>query len=215
MRTYCKSKGQHLCWQRHRNRQLEREYLPCMRILIMHISMYATANSCVDRLDTEGGRDPTSRLTNTADKRRKRTTPAETNEQKQERLKETGADTLLNGWLVTTRQREYFAAETAANKDARLQQIRSVPFPQTEWLAAESATETIQLQQMSVLQCETKRLTAETFTERDTRFCSRWEIDWQLRPPKKEMPGLNMTEQDTGTVQSSLPFFQQCSGQGA
>ena len=42
--------------------------------------MYASANSCVDRLNTEGGRDPVSRPTQTADKRRERATPAETNE---------------------------------------------------------------------------------------------------------------------------------------
>ena len=44
------------------------------------ISMHATANSCVDRPKTEGGRDPASRLTQTADKRRERVTLAETNE---------------------------------------------------------------------------------------------------------------------------------------
>ena len=32
-------------------------------------NMYASANSCVDKLNTEGGRDPASRLTQTADKR--------------------------------------------------------------------------------------------------------------------------------------------------
>ena len=44
-------------------------------------------NSCVDRVNTEGGRDPASRLTQIADKRRERATPAETDEQKQERLR--------------------------------------------------------------------------------------------------------------------------------
>ena len=34
------------------------------------ISMYASANSCVDRLNTEGSRNPASQLTQTADKRR-------------------------------------------------------------------------------------------------------------------------------------------------
>ena len=55
-------------------------------------SMYASAKSCVDRLNTEGGRDSASVLTQTADKRRKGATPAETltGEQKQERLKKRG-----------------------------------------------------------------------------------------------------------------------------
>ena len=36
-----------------------------------HMSMYASANSCVDRLNTESGRDPASRLTQRgANKRR-------------------------------------------------------------------------------------------------------------------------------------------------
>ena len=63
-------KGQQLCWQRH--------------------TMYATAqNTCVDRLNTEGSRDPASQLTQTAaDTRRERATPAKTVEQKQERFKE-------------------------------------------------------------------------------------------------------------------------------
>ena len=52
------------------------------------MSMHATTNSCVDRLKTEGDRDPASRLTQTADKRRERATLAETNEQKQERLRD-------------------------------------------------------------------------------------------------------------------------------
>ena len=46
------------------------------------MSMYANANSCVDRLNTEGSRDPVSRLTQTADKRREQATPAETDEKK-------------------------------------------------------------------------------------------------------------------------------------
>ena len=50
---------------------------------------------------------------------------------------------------------------------------------------------------MNPLQCE--RLAAETITERDTIFYSEREIDWQVRPLKKEMPGLNVTQQDTGT----------------
>ena len=50
------------------------------------MSMYASANSCVDWLNTEGDRDPVSRLTQIADKRRERAKPAETDEQKQERF---------------------------------------------------------------------------------------------------------------------------------
>ena len=68
-------KGQQLCWQQHQNRQLEREYLPYM-------FMYVSTNSCVDRLNTEGSRDSASWMTQTADKRRKHTMPAETDEQK-------------------------------------------------------------------------------------------------------------------------------------
>ena len=63
------------------------------------MSMYASANSCVDRLITEGSRDPASGLTQIADKRREGVTPAETDEQKQEMLRkwtrEIGADALL------------------------------------------------------------------------------------------------------------------------
>ena len=46
------------------------------------MSMYANANSCVDRLNTEGSRDSVSQLTQTADKRREQATPAETDEKK-------------------------------------------------------------------------------------------------------------------------------------
>ena len=65
------------------------------------MSRFESANSCVDRLNTEDGRDPASRLTQIADKRRERATPAETDEpEKQERLKkwrrEIGADALLS-----------------------------------------------------------------------------------------------------------------------
>ena len=45
------------------------------------------SNSCVDRLNTEGGTDPTSRLIQIADKRMERATLAETDEQKQESLR--------------------------------------------------------------------------------------------------------------------------------
>ena len=44
-------------------------------------------NSCVDRMNTEGGRDPASRLTQIPDKGSERATPAETDEKKQERLR--------------------------------------------------------------------------------------------------------------------------------
>ena len=83
-------------------------------------------NSCVDRVNTEGGRDPASRLTQIADKGRERAKPAETEEIKQERLKkQTEADALLSLPIeeMRTCQRERLAAETIANKDARLQQI--------------------------------------------------------------------------------------------
>ena len=57
------------------------------------------SNSCVDRLNTEGGRYSASRLTQTADERSKRATPAETDKQNRERLRkwrrEIGADALL------------------------------------------------------------------------------------------------------------------------
>ena len=43
-----------------------------------------STNSCVDRLNTEGGKDPASRLTQTSEKRREQAMQAETNEQKQD-----------------------------------------------------------------------------------------------------------------------------------
>ena len=88
------------------------------RVPTVCLIMYASANSCVDRLNTEGSRDPASRLTHIADKRRERTTLAETDEQKQERLKkwrrEIGADQLCSGcqWEMRTCQLERLAAET-------------------------------------------------------------------------------------------------------
>ena len=105
-------------------RQLTREYLPTVCLI-----KYASANSCVDRLNTEGSRDPGSRLTHIADKRRERATPAETDEQKQERLKkrrrEIGADRLCSGCQgeMRTCQDELLAAETTADKRTRLQQV--------------------------------------------------------------------------------------------
>ena len=63
--------------------------------------------------------------------------------------------------MMRTRQSEQLAAETTADRDARLQQISAL---QHKRLAAESAAERdIRLQQMSALQCE--RLAAETTTE--------------------------------------------------
>ena len=91
------------------------------------MSMYGSANCCVDRLNTEGGRDPVSRLTQIVDKRRERTTPPETDEQKQERLKkrrrEIGADALLSLPMEKMRacQHERLATETTADKDTQLQ----------------------------------------------------------------------------------------------
>ena len=93
------------------------------------MSMYASASSCVDRLNTELGRDPASRLTQIADKGRERATPAEKDKQKQERLKkrrrEIGAHALLSLPMeeMRTCQHECLAAETTADKDARLRQI--------------------------------------------------------------------------------------------
>ena len=46
------------------------------------MSMYARVNSFADRLNTEGGRDPASRLTQAADKWKEQATPVETVEQK-------------------------------------------------------------------------------------------------------------------------------------
>ena len=91
--------------------------------------MQVLPNSCVDRLNTEGSRDPASRLTQTADKRRERVMPAETDEQKQEMLRkrrrETRADALLRLPIEEMRicQRERLATKTTADKDTRLQQI--------------------------------------------------------------------------------------------
>ena len=93
------------------------------------MSMYASASSCVDRLNTELGRDPVSRLTQIADKGRERATLAEKDKQKQERLKkrrrEIGAHALLSLPMeeMRTCQHECLAAETTADKDARLRQI--------------------------------------------------------------------------------------------
>ena len=116
------------------------------------MSMYVSTNSCVDRLNTEGSRNPASRLTQTANKRMERVMPAETDEQKQERLRkqrrEIGADALPRMPMeeMRTCQGERLAAETTADTDTRLWQI-------------------------SAHQCE--RLAAETTPERDHRFYSK------------------------------------------
>ena len=73
--TYCTSDSSCVGSDIGMYRQLEREYTYRM------LAMYASANSCVDRLITEGGRDAASGLTWTADKRREGATPAETDEQ--------------------------------------------------------------------------------------------------------------------------------------
>ena len=102
--------------------------------------------------------------------------PAETDKQKQERLRkwrrEIGADTLLRLSLeeMRTCQCEHLASEITDE----------CPPVQTERLAAESATERdIRLQKMSTRQCE--RLAAETIPERDdiARFYSEWETNWE------------------------------------
>ena len=93
------------------------------------MSMYARVNSFPDRLNTEGSRDPASRLTQAADKRKERAMPVETVEQKQERLRksrrEIGADTLLRLPMeeMRTCQRERLAAEATADTDTRLKQM--------------------------------------------------------------------------------------------
>ena len=51
-----------------------------------HMPMHASANSCVDRLNREGGRDFASRLTQMVDKRRERVTLAKTDMQKQKKV---------------------------------------------------------------------------------------------------------------------------------
>ena len=152
-----------------------RNYMQLMREYLPYVYVYASANSCLDRLNMEGGRDPASRLTQTADKRRERATPAETDEQKQERLRkqrrEIGADALLRLPMeeTRTRQRECLAAETTADKVTRFKQMSALQHKLKGYHAAESATERdIRLQKMSTCQCE--RLAAETTPERDARF---------------------------------------------
>ena len=95
----------------------------------------AIANSCVDRLNAEGGRD---RLTQTAD-RREGTSDVRRDRRakagKVEKTEEIGADALLRLPNGRACQRERLAAESTANKDTRLQQMSNW---QCERLAAET-----------------------------------------------------------------------------
>ena len=91
--------------------------------------MYAAANSCVDRLNTEGNRDPATRLTQTANKRRERAAPAETDEKKQ---------IAANQYPST--QTERLAAESATEIDIKLQQMSALQC-ETKRLTAETITE--------------------------------------------------------------------------
>ena len=78
---------------------------------------------------------------------------------------------------MRTHQCERLAAETTADKDARLQQ-------------------------MSALQHKPKRLPAESATERDIRLQQIVPIsvkDWQLKLPLKEMPDFTADERQTGS----------------
>ena len=55
------------------------------------------------------------------------------------------------------------------------------------------------------------KLAAETTTERDTTFYSKWETDWQLRQLKRCYSSKcdRAQHREQQTVQSSLPLFQQ------
>ena len=74
-------------------------------------------------LNTEGSRDPSSRLTQAADKRREQATPAGTHEQKQERLRKQWREIRANVILrqpikeMRTCQHEHLAAETIKTPD--------------------------------------------------------------------------------------------------
>ena len=148
-------------------RQLKRKYL--------RMSMYASANSCVDNLNTEGCRDPASWLTQIADKRREPEMPAETDKKQQERLRkwrrEIGADTLLSLQMeeMRTCQCERLAAETIADKHARLQQISELQHKPKGYQLRVSLRH--QIAADSTCQCE--RLAAETTPERGARFYSK------------------------------------------
>ena len=73
------------------------------------MSMHASANSCVDRLNAEGGRDPASRLTQIADKRRERVTPEKTDEEKAGKVEK-----------VKERYRSTHSAQPANGRDENL-----------------------------------------------------------------------------------------------
>ena len=163
------------------------EMLGSWTVNTYRMSIYASANSFVDRLNTEGGRDPASWLTQTADKRREWATPADTNEQKQERLRkrrrEMGADALLRLPIkeMRTCQHERMAVETTADKDTRLQQIKHKP-------------------KGYHLRVSLKR----------TSDCSRWVPismkDWQLKLPLKEMPDFTVNERQTDSWERDARF---------
>ena len=100
--------------------------------------------------------------------------PAETDEQKQERLKkwrrEIGADALLSLPMeeMRTCQHECLAAETTADKDARLQQISELQHKPKRYQLRVPLKE---IAADSSRQCE--RLADETTPERDARFYSK------------------------------------------
>ena len=98
--------------------------------------MYASTNSCVDTLHKEGDRDPADPDCRQGRRLRKW-------------RREIGADAPLRQPMeeMRTCQCEHLAAETTADKNARLQL-------------------------MSALQHKPKRLAAESATERDIRFYS-------------------------------------------
>ena len=146
---------------------------------------------------------------------------AKTDEQKQEMLRkrrrETRADALLRLPMeeMRTCQREHLVAETTADKRTRLQQILKCPSAQTERLPPESATERdIRLQQMSTRPCE--RLAAETPGLPLKEILQRMN---DKQTAEKELPGLNVTEQDMGNKRlfsncclffSSVPSKPRC-----
>ena len=105
-------------------------------------------NSCVDRVNTEGGRDPASRLTQIRGGNKQHRQRQTRKSRKGWESGETEADALLSLPMekMRTCQRECLAAETTADEDARLQQISEL---QKGYHAAESATERdIRLQQI-------------------------------------------------------------------
>ena len=140
------------------------------------------------------GRDPASQLTQTADKMREQHWQRQRSKSRKgwESGGDIGADALLGLPMMRTCQHERLAAEATADKDTRLQQI-------------------------SALQHKLKGYHLRV-PLKGTSDCSRWVPisvkDWQLKLPlkkmpeftakkgqltaEKEMPGLNVTEQDMG-----------------